>query len=213
MKKNIILSFCLFLLISLNSFSLMAQSTFEGKITYEWQVIRVENEQGESYAPDEEKTSQHFYFKDGKYRSEVMGSFEMDQYYKGGDSLFTYMDFGIEQVMWQSVSQSSDEVLSFEMTRNAGVVLGKTCDLLTMQTSRGEFLYYFHSSLAVDPAEFSTHKQGFWNFSTEKTRALPLKMVGSQGGNKVVIVATEVTPMRVSEDMFTPPALPRFKSE
>jgi len=202
----------LFLLIfSLMGTFLFGQNPFEGQIIYDWKIGQVDPE-GENYTfESSDSTYQIYRIKEGKYRSDIKGKFEMTQYYVGDDSLFMTLPV-FKRLIWQPVSENPDSLISFEMVPDAEEVLGYLCSLLRIKSKAGTYEYYYHPDFAVTPEAFRVHEFGFWKFCAEKAGALPLKMKSISEEGYTVITAREATPMKLPDDIFTLPNLPRMRA-
>ncbi|MEM9983613.1 MAG: hypothetical protein AAF804_00830 [Bacteroidota bacterium] len=185
---------------------------FEGKITYQLifkdRTGLLSDESAQRMMGDQ----QHYTIKGDHYRAELNGMLNVTQIYLGGDTLYTQMS-AYNGIQWTDSRVNLNELVNFEIVRNADTILGKVCDALVYQTGKGEARYYYNSEIPADPSLFSKHEYGFWKFCVEQTQAIPLRHVLDYKDTYVETIATEITPMEVEKTEFDLPDLPRYKSQ
>ena len=184
---------------------------FEGKIIYDLKFIDKTGSMTEANAKTYMGTKQVYTIKGNKYKSEMNGMMKITQYYLGQDTIYNQMG-GVNGLMWIDSKINSDEVISFEIEENVEKVNGIDCNKLTIKSKHGSTEYFYNSNYAANPSDYSNHEYGFWKFCIEKTKSLPLKSISNSEGVYVEITASEIKPMKVNEQEFMLPDLPRIKS-
>ena len=69
----------------------------------------------------------------------------------------------------------------------------------------GKQTYYFNSSLGVNKSLFENHKYGNWYYYLTKANGLPLKMMIETEQFSLTVTATEITPSKLDENLFSLP--------
>lgn len=200
MKKLFSLSVCLPLVISLSA------QIFQGKIIYKNSYKS--NVPG---ATDEQLTQMFgsatdYYIKDGDYKSVTNGYYFQSQLYINTDNKLYNKLAVSEKYYWEDGATNKDEVLNFQLNKNATEILGYKCDELILDCKSGKQTYYFSSSLGVNASLFEKHKYGNWYFYLTKANGLPLKMKLETPQFSLESVATEVKSMQLEKSFFTLPA-------
>lgn len=194
--------------ILLASFLVLAQTTtlFEGKIVYQ-NTFKTKNPQ----MKDEQWTAmfgstQEFYTKGDNYKSVSNGSLLQWQIYSAKDNkIYTKMG-NSPSIYWNDAATNTDTIKKSEIKKAAAVILGYTCDELTLTCTSGIQKYYFNSKLAVNPALFANHKYGNFAHYLAKSKAWPLKSYIETDQFTITSVATEVKPMAIDINIFKLPA-------
>ena len=106
----------------------------------------------------------------------------------------------------------TDKLISYEIREKAKKINGIICNLLTIESNDGKIDYYYNPKYAVNPTDFSEYEYGFWKFCIEKTKSLPLKSILDYEDSYIEIVALEIKQLKVDDDEFEIPNLPRVKS-
>ncbi|WP_211208942.1 hypothetical protein [Cytophaga aurantiaca] len=202
--KRIFISAC----ILLASFIVFAQTTtfFEGKIVYQ-NTFKSKNPQ----MKDEQWTAmfgstQEFYAKGNNYKSVSNGSLFLWQIYSAKENKIYSKMSNSPSVYWNDAAVNTDTILKTELKKATTVILGYTCDELTLTCKSGIQKYYYNSKLGVDPKLFSLHKYGNFAYYLAKSKAWPLKSYIETDQFTITSTATEVKPMVVDVNIFKLPA-------
>lgn len=185
--------------------SLTAQ-IFQGKIIY-----RNTYKSNVAGATDEQLTQMFgtttdYYIKDGDQKSVTNGSYFQSQLYINTDNKLYNKLAVSEKYYWEDGATNKDEVLNFQLNKNATEILGYKCDELILDCKSGKQTYYFSSSLGVNASLFEKHKYGNWYFYLTKANGLPLKMILETPQFSLESVATEVKSMQLEKSFFNFPA-------
>lgn len=200
MRKN------LTLLLSLLSIITGFGQNFEGKIFYS-NSYKSNNPQ----MTDQQWTSmlgstQEYFIKDGNYKSISNGNLlQWLLFISKENKLYTKMA-NSETALWNDSTIQGDEILNVKENKNAIEILGYKCDEIIFTCKSGIQKYYFNSKLSVDPKLFVGHKFGNWFDYLSKSNALPLKSIIETAQFTIQSVATSVTPMKLSQNLFELPA-------
>ncbi len=184
---------------------------FEGKITYSLTFVDKTGEMSKEQAKMFMGDQQVYTIKGDKYKSEMNGMMKITQYYLGHDTLYTQIG-GMNNILWIDVTSNPDQLISFTIDKNADIVAGIHCDLVTIKSTEGITKYYFNKKYKINPINYSKHEYGFWKLLIDKTKALPLKSISDTKDLYIEIVAKEIKEMKVADAEFIVPDLPRVKS-
>jgi len=185
--------------------------SFEGKIIYDFTMKDKSGEMTEEMMKMMFGSEQVYTQKGSKYKNEFSGQMAMKQYYLGGDSMFMQM-LGVEGLMWNDVRENTDELISVDITENAAEVMGINCDLLTIKSNEGTAQYYFSKDYPMNSESYKNHKYDFWNLYVEKAKAIPLKAIADSEEFYIEATATEIKPMKIEDNEFDLPNIPRVKN-
>jgi hypothetical protein len=192
-----------FLVIILRSLVAAAQP-FEGEIIYKISVKTkfpaVSDEQWTKMIG----TKQEYYTKQGKYKSVTNGTLMEWQLYSNKDNKI-YAKGTSSIVVWNDGSVNNDKVIKAEIRKNAAVILGYSCDELTLTCKSGVQKYYFSSKLPVEVKLYENHKFSNWYEYLKNAGALPLKTIIETDQLVMETVATEVKPMKLDDKIFALP--------
>lgn len=197
MKKLIIvLTINLFLLTNLN-----AQS-FEGKILY-----KMNYESKVANYPSENLnrlmgTTQVYMIKDRNYKSIYNGLFIKWQLYRGDENKGYTLTAKSDTLYYEDYSKNKDKALSYEIKKNQDTIMGIPCDLIIVKAEKSTTSFYFNSDYKINSELFKQHNYGNWYYIISKTKALPLKTVTETEQFIMTSVATEITPMKLKDNVF-----------
>jgi len=198
------------LLLFLTTLTFAAKSqNFEGKM-----VFRITVKSKIPGLPDERLSnmigsSQDYYIRGGKYKSFSNGQMIAMQIYDPTTNKLYNKRPNSDTLYWMDAGKNDDEVVGFEIKKNAGTVLGNPCDALILTTKKGTTIYYYNNKYRFDKAKYAAHKFGNWSFLADKAGALPLKTVMESQQFRMEMTATEITPMPLTDAMFAlPPNAP-----
>jgi hypothetical protein len=195
------------LLTLLTVLTLQAQH-FEGKIVYQ-------NSYKTKYpAISDEQwgvmlgTRQEYFIRKGDYRSTTNGTMVGGQLYIHKENRLYNLMKGQESVLyqWSDASVNTDEVLEYQLNKNATQILGYSCDELILVTRNGTQKFYFNAKLGVDTQLFVQHLFGNWAYYLSKAGAVPLKQIMETPQIVMESVAIEVSPQPLDPKSFQLPA-------
>ena len=201
--KTLLSTFMLFLILFALPAVLQAQN-FEGVVTYRYKF----KDRTGYWKPKEVKrlrgTQQKIYIKGDKYKKLFNGTSQKAQTYKN-DTIYE-TDKTVRAIKWISTSKPTGKVKSHKITKNAAVINGIKCHLLTVKTTEGHIDYYYNPSYKLDDAAYSNHNYDYWAFCLEMTEgALPIKCVFDNKENYTEITCTSLEAMAISESIFDLP--------
>lgn len=199
MKKIISASI---LAVLLTSF-MMSEDFFTGKIIYQYSFTDLNGKDITDKMAPYYGREQHYYIDDENYKAYDENN-NWVQLYHGETN--TYFYFSKDKTA-QKFSASMPTAQNIKVTRidKKEKVCGYDCNAIQIETENTTIVYYFSSSIKVDPAFYAKHKIGEWNKYMEATDgALPLKFVMTNLKNGFVwtSVATEVSRQALSADDF-----------
>ena len=196
--KIISLSFSIILLLSTKTYG----QNFEGEIiyknTYTSKIPNLTNEQLGLYIGN----TQEYFIKGGNYKSLNNGQALSLQLYDFADNRIYNKMRKSDTLYWINTLRNEDTVLSFNFEKKAGVVLGYSCDALVLKTKTGSTTMYYSDRFKVDSDKFRKHYFGNWAFYTQKTNALPLKIIVENAQFKMESTAVEIKPMNLDQTIF-----------
>ncbi|SKC87278.1 hypothetical protein [Ohtaekwangia koreensis] len=200
MIKKLYILFAFFFVVAAAS----AQS-FEGKISYQnkykSKLPNVTDEQFNAMMG----TTQDYFIKGSQYKINTNGTFFQWQIYIPKDNKLYNKIANSEALLWIDASTNSDELIKVETKKNAVVVLGHSCDEITLHCKSGVQRYYYSTKLKVDPKPFANLKyENFYEYIS-RAQALPLKMSIETPQFILESIATEVKPMSLDAKLFTLP--------
>ena len=192
------LSFSIILLLSVKTYA----QNFEGEIiyknTFRSKIPNLSNEQLGQYIGN----TQEYYIKGGDYKSITNGQALSVQLYNYVDNRIYNKTRKSDTLYWINALVNADTLLSFDLEKKAGAVLGYSCDALVLKTKTGTTTMYFSDRFKVDSDKFKKHFFGNWAFYTQKANALPLKIVVENAQFKMESTAIEIKPMRLDQNIF-----------
>lgn len=179
----------------------LAQS-FEGKImysnSYQSKITNLTNEQLNGLMG----TQQVYVIKGNNYKSALNGSFTKLQIYRGDENKSYTLTAKSDTLYWEDYGQNKDKAISYEIKQNQDTVLGITCNVIVVQTEKSKTYFYYNSKYSVNPELFKQHNYGNWYYIISKTKALPLKTVFENEQFVMTSIATEITPMKLEDNVF-----------
>ena len=147
-------------------------------------------------------TKQEYLIKGGNYKSFLNGqSITMQLYDYKANRIYNRKPKS-DTLYWFDASINTDEVVSFEIKKNAEQILGNNCDAIIMKTKTGTTTIYYTSKYKVDSRIYENHNYSNWAFYVGKTKSLPLKTVVETTSFKMESTATEIKPMELGDDYF-----------
>lgn len=179
----------------------MAQS-FEGKImysnNYESKIPTYPSKQFNMLMG----TQQAYVIKGDNYKSAFNGTFIKLQMYRGDENKSYSLTAKSDSLYWEDYSQNKDKAVSYEIKQNQDTILGIPCDMLVIQAEKSKTYFYYSSKYGINPELFTKHNYGNWYYIISKTKALPLKTVFENEQFIMTSVATEITPMKLENNVF-----------
>jgi hypothetical protein len=145
---------------------------------------------------------QEYYIKGPRYRSVTNGGLVQVQVYEPRSNRVYNRRPGNDTLYWIDAAANPDVVISWSIRRNAGMVLGISCDVLELKTNNGSQAMYYSARYALDSAGFKRHRFGNWDILASRCGALPLKTIVENGQFRMESVATEIKPMALTDDYF-----------
>ncbi len=197
--KNLLTTLLIFLSVVLTAQNFKGEITYSN--TYESKSEQLTNEQLTAMLG----TTQHYFTKNGNYKSETNGTFFLWQTYINKENRLYSKMAASETVYWNDCSIQGDKVIKADIRKNAETVLGKSCDEITLVCESGIQKYYFNTSLAVNPDLFKNHKFGNWYDFISRSKAFPLKIVIENPQFKMTSIATKVEPKDIPDSFFKLP--------
>ncbi len=186
---------------------------FEGEIIYKNYITS----KIESYTDEQlgqlVGTKQEYFIKNGCYKSFLNGvSITMQSYDYKTNKIYSRTPKS-DTLYWFEASVNSDAVTSFEIKKNAEIILGHQCDVIIMKTKSGTTTIFYSNKYKVDSKLYIKHNYSNWNFYVNHTKSLPLKTIIETDGFRLESTAVEIKPMNLSDDYFNiDPKTPTRKS-
>lgn len=147
-------------------------------------------------------TKQEYLIKGGNYKSFLNGQSITMQLYDYKTNRLYNRKPNSDTLYWFDASVNTDEVISFEIEKNAEKILGNNCDAIIMKTKTGTTTIYYNSKYKVDSKIYANHNYSNWAFYVGKTKSLPLKTVIETNQFKMESTATEIKPIKLSDNFF-----------
>jgi hypothetical protein len=178
-----------------------AQS-FEGEIiyanTYKSLIPGLSDEQLTKLLGSKEE----YFISGGNYKTTSNGAVITMQLYDYKTNRLYNKTPKTDTLYWNDAAVNVDSVLSYEVKKNAAVILGYQCDEMILHTKGGTYAFYFTDKLPVDIAKFRNHHFGNWAFYTSKSKSLPLKSIVETNQFRMESTVLEVKPLKLSKDYF-----------
>ena len=145
---------------------------------------------------------QQYYIKDGHYKSLTNGGMiEMQLYDNATNRIYNKRPVS-DTLYWFDASVNTDTLVSFQVRKNAEMILGNLCDELIMRTKTGITAFYYSSKYRLDGSKYRAHGYNNWAFYTTKCGALPLKIVLENRQFRMESIAREVKSLKMDESFF-----------
>lgn len=186
---------------------------FEGEIIYANHFTsKIKNYTNEQLG-DMIGTKQEYFIKGGNYKSFLNGQAVTMQLYDHKTNRFYNRTTKSDTLYWFDASTNTDEVISYELKKNVGNVLGNTCDAIIMKTRTGTTTIFYAAKYKVDSSLYVNHNYSNWAFYVSKTGALPLKTIIETNQFRMESTATEVKKLQLGDNYFNiDPSTPTKKS-
>lgn len=147
-------------------------------------------------------TKQWYAIKEGNYKSVFNGNFIKLQIYRNDENRNYNLTAKSDTLYYENYNVNKDKPLSYEIKKNQDTIMGISCDLIIVKTEKSKTLFYFNSDYKVNSELFKEHNYGNWHYIISKTKALPLKIVTETAQFIMTSVATEITPMKLNDNVF-----------
>jgi len=147
-------------------------------------------------------TMEEYFIKGGNYKLFLNGQSVKMKLYDYKTNRIYNKTFKTDTLFWFDASVNTDEVTSFEIKKNAEIILGNQCDAIVMKTRTGTSVIYYSSRYKVDSKIYRNHNYSNWAFYVTKTESLPLKTVIETSQFKMESTAVEINPMKLEAIYF-----------
>ena len=147
-------------------------------------------------------TKQEYLIKGGNYKSFLNGQSITMQLYDYKTNRIYNRKPKSDTLYWFDAITNTDEVVSFEIKKNAEKILGNQCDAIVMKTKTGTTTIFYCSRYKVDSKLYEKHHYSNWAFYVEKTQALPLKTIIETNSFRMESTATEIKSLELGSDYF-----------
>jgi hypothetical protein len=176
---------------------------FEGHILYTNRVIsKIKNVSDQSLL-NMIGNRQDYFAKGGNYKSVSNGKIITMQLYDNQSNKIYNQTPNSDTLYWIDASANTDEMISYEMKKNADTILGNVCDAIVITTKANTTTLYYSKKYTVDTRFYTSHKYGNWSFYLSKSGgALPLKTVIEYQQFVMESTATEIKAMQLNDHEF-----------
>ena len=147
-------------------------------------------------------TKQEYLIKGGNYKSFLNGQSITMQLYDYKTNRIYNRKPKSDTLYWFDAITNTDEVVSFEIKRNAEKILGNQCDAIIMKTKTGTTTIFYCSRYKVDSKLYEKHHYSNWAFYVEKTKSLPLKTIIETNSFRMESTATEIKSLELGSEYF-----------
>lgn len=147
-------------------------------------------------------TKQEYFIKSGNYKSFSNGQSITMQLYDYKTNRIYNRKATSDTLYWFDASVNTDEVISFEIKKNAEQILGNNCDAIIMKTKTGTTTIYYSPKYEVDSKIYENHNYSNWAFYVSKTKSLPLKTVIETNQFRMESTAVEIKPPELGDNYF-----------
>lgn len=187
-----------------------SENLFEGEIKYKFLMSNVEGKTNaeieEEIKKSEKMMGRHatYFFKKGKMKSKIDGSFmKMTQYYEGGDSIVIVDDMSPKPTVMPLSSEWRFELDSMKIENNVTQINGIECNLIRFYSGKYEWKYYYNEEYKISGEDYQRYTSGFWNIAAKEVGALPLRFEGKIPGSYIFLEAEEILPKKLPDGLFT----------
>lgn len=181
--------------------SLRAQS-FEGRILYRNSYQSL-GDISEKQLAAMLGTTTEYLIRRGDYKTISNGKKLQWQLYTCSENRLYCKTASSDTIFWFDGADADDEVIHAAVNRKVAKILGQDCDELVLTCRSGTRRYYYSSTYPIDARLFEKHRYDNWAEYTEKSRAVPLKIVIETADYRVESTAVEVKPMAIDDRTFT----------
>ena len=190
----------------------LPKENFEGIIKYKFLMDDVSDLTGEQIEEKLQKSASMFgrhmtyYIKEPKMKTVMDGELmKLISYNDQTDSMYMHSPDLNELSKVSTYDNWSFKYDTIVTTKNAKIINGEDCDLLTFKSDKYEWKYYYNQQLKVDPENFKHYQSCFWNKAIEICNSLPVRFEGKIPGTYIYLEAEEILPQRIDEIEFKIP--------
>ena len=147
-------------------------------------------------------TEQQYFIRGGNYKSLINSqAINMQVYDPATNRIYTRTPKS-DTLYWTDASINNDSLISYEIRKNAEIILHYSCDAIIMKLRYGTMTLYYNRALLLEGALYRRHGYENWAFYAAHTNALPLKMIVESAQFRMERTATEIRPMKLGQDFF-----------
>lgn len=147
-------------------------------------------------------TKQEYFIKEGNYKSIFNDQSVTMQLYDYKTNRIYNKTPKSDTLYWFEASTNTDEVLTFEVKKNAEKILGNQCDAIIMKTKTVTTTIFYSSLYKIDSTVYKNHHYSNWAFYVEKTQSLPLKTIVETNAFRMESTAVEIKPLELGTEYF-----------
>lgn len=177
---------------------------FEGEIDYHLHYTSRMASVSDSQMAKAMGDQSTYYTSGGNYKSVTNGSVLLWQLYIHAENKI-YNSFSGGRVQWIDAWTEHDTVFNTNVRRNAAVIMGYTCDELTMFCRSGVQIYYYSTKLKINPQLFARHRYGNYAAYMAEAGAIPIKFIINSKELKIEALAVRIKPQKLAPGFFNLP--------
>jgi|GEM_PF-1921436 len=145
------------------------------------------------------------YFKDDKYYMKYNGTDLIETWYDNNSGLQYNLIKDHDTLYVDNTKSSIDRLKESFAMNNTERILGRVCNSYSIKSDNGEAIYFYDSSLYIDPRRFCNHKFGFVDIYYKNCKAPYLKHIKTSGGYTITYEAVEINETMPPDSIFNIP--------
>jgi len=180
---------------------------FEGTINYKTEYSNVRAPMTVEMMKEQNGETSVLHFKKGNYLETYdAGEMKSQLFLRKEAKIYWESTYETNTYYWSRINLNNEEVLDYKITKNKETILGVVCDELMLKTNKGEKYYYYNSDYPIKAKWYEGFTDAQKNFASEKMEAMYLKFISKNKFFTTEVIATDIKPGKVSEDIFKLPA-------
>lgn len=182
------------------------QKQFEGRIKYNMAFTAKTSSIDIETLKKELGTHVDSYYKKGFYKEIANSSWMSYQLYRH-DSIALFFKNHVQDslVMKVSVNDEPIEDFSYSIIENADTILGNICNQLVVTDKHGTKSFYYSSNYPINPEHYKNFTNANKHEIVRLMKAIFLRLTMNYELFTVDIIAAEITPMKLKDEIFALP--------
>lgn len=204
----------IFILLCLFTFKTsLAQSYFEGEISYRESREKKDSSFDLSQILSYPSTQTTFYFKKGKWVHQLDTSIVEYIYFDHARNHTLYKIRGLDTLFYKSDEsrvREQDSVFTITTQERTDTILNKVCNRLILKTAKLTVTFMYSPDIKINPDWFSKTKGAYYNIIYSKMRSLYLGLILETDQYIARSIATKVVYKNIPDSFFlNKDAMPR----
>lgn len=183
----------------------LAQSYFEGEITYQWSRERKDSSFDLSKIISYPATHTVLYVKKGKWLHQPNSGPVEYMYFDNVRNMTAWKIRGLDTLFcqpYESRTQDQDSILTITTQAKTDTVLDKACNSLILRTAKATLTFIYNSDIETNPDWFIKTKGGYYDIIYSRTRALYLGFILETDQYVAKSIATKIVHRSIPDTFF-----------